>query len=128
VAGVVNLKFAKGAIGNIDSNVQARYAYDVRTEIVGSKGSIFVGSLQGAPATFFTAAGSSAALTDHFLSRFADAYLLEARNFAQTMLAGKMPRITGDDGLRSLAIAVAAENSHLRGQACKVSHESAASA
>ena len=128
VAGVVNLKFAKGAIGNIDSNVQALYAYDVRTEIVGSKGSIFVGSLQGAPATFYAAAGSSAALADHFLSRFADAYLAEARDFVHTMLAGKAPRITGEDGLRALEIAVAAENSHLRGQPCKVAPESAASA
>src|SRR5262249_41052685 len=73
VAGVVNMKFAKGAIGNIDSNAQALYAYDVRTEIVGSKGSIFIGSLQGAPATFLTPAGSSEVLADHFLSRFADA-------------------------------------------------------
>src|SRR5215471_10592813 len=46
VAAVVNLKYAHGAIGNVESYVQAIYAYDVRTEIVGSKGSIFVGSLE----------------------------------------------------------------------------------
>ncbi len=128
VAGVVNLKFAKGAIGNVDSNVQALYGYDVRTEIVGSKGSVFVGSLQGTPAAFLTSAGRNEVLADHFLSRFADAYLAEAREFVHTMLAGKAPRITGEDGLRALEIAVAAENSHLRGQPCKVPHESAASA
>ena len=37
VASVVNLKFEKGAIGNIESHAQAVYGYDVRTEIVGSK-------------------------------------------------------------------------------------------
>src|SRR5438128_968449 len=40
VASVVNLKFEHGAIGNIESYAQAVYGYDVRTEIVGSKGSI----------------------------------------------------------------------------------------
>lgn len=128
VAGVVNMKYAKGAIGNIDSNVQALYGYDVRTEVVGSKGSVFIGSLQGAPATFLSAGGSHDVLADHFLSRFADAYLAEARDFVHTMLAGKAPRVTGEDGLRALEIAVAAENSHLRSQPCKVPHESAASA
>ena len=49
VAGVVNLKYGRGAIGNIESYVQAVYGYDVRTEVVGSKGSILVGSLQQTP-------------------------------------------------------------------------------
>src|SRR3984893_8797450 len=39
VAGTVNLKYSHGAIGNIESYVQAVYGYDVRTEIAGSKGS-----------------------------------------------------------------------------------------
>jgi scyllo-inositol 2-dehydrogenase (NAD+) len=126
VAGVVNIKFAQGAIGNIDSNVQALYGYDVRTEIVGSRGSIFVGRVEGAATTFFTPAGSSAVLADHFLSRFADAYLIEARDFVHTILSGKAPRITGEDGLRALEIAVAAEQSGKTGQSCKVGRQAAA--
>jgi len=126
VAGVVNMKFSKGAIGNIDSNAQAIYAYDVRTEIVGSQGSIFVGSLQGAPATFLTKAGRSAVPVDHFLSRFAEAYLTEVRDFVQATLTGKAPRITGEDGLRALEIAVAAEQSGKSSQPCKVRQNAAA--
>src|SRR5579885_2302544 len=42
VASSVNLKYHKGGIGNIESYVQAVYAYDVRTEILGSKGAVFV--------------------------------------------------------------------------------------
>jgi predicted dehydrogenase len=121
VAGTVNLKFEHGAIGNIESYVQAVYAYDVRTEIVGSKGSIFVGSVQGTPATFLTAHGSQDILADHFLSRFADAYVAEARDFVHLILTGQAPRITADDGLRALEIAVAAENSYLQGRPCEVS-------
>jgi inositol 2-dehydrogenase len=126
VAGVVNLKFAHGAIGNIESYVQALYAYDVRTEIVGSKGSIFVGSLQKTPAIFLSTRGSNEILADHFLSRFADAYVAEVKDFVHTMLAGGAPRVTGEDGLRALEIAVAAEKSHLQGRPWSVAEAKAA--
>ena len=46
----MNLKYSRGAIGSIDSYAQALYGYDVRTEVIGSKGSIFIGSLQQTPA------------------------------------------------------------------------------
>ncbi len=121
VASVVNLKYVHGAIGNVESYVQAVYAYDVRTEVVGSKGSIFVGSLQKTPALFLTTHGSNEILADHFLSRFADAYLAEVQDFVRTMLTDKAPRVTAEDGLRALEIAVAAENSHLQDRPCKIS-------
>ena len=120
VAGVVNLKYQRGAIGNIESYVQAVYGYDIRTEIVGSKGSIFVGSLLGNSATLLSSNGGIETLADHFLTRFADAYLAEVRDFVQNMLNNQPPRVTGEDGLRALEIAVAAENSHLQSEPCKV--------
>ena len=120
VASVVNLTYRHGAIGNVESYTQAVYGYDVRTEIVGSKGSIFVGSLQHAPAVFLSARGGERSLTDHFLARFADAYLAEVRDFVHNMLHGLAPRVTGDDGLKALAIAVAAEKSHLHSKPIEV--------
>jgi inositol 2-dehydrogenase len=126
VASVVNLKYVRGAIGNVESYVQAVYAYDVRTEVVGSKGSIFIGSLQKTPATFLTKQGSNEILADHFLSRFVDAYLAEVQDFVHRVLTDQEPRVTGEDGLRALQIAVAAENSHLQSRPCKISQEKAA--
>jgi inositol 2-dehydrogenase len=120
VASVVNLKYEHGAIGNVESYVQAIYGYDVRTEVVGSKGSIFIGSLEKTPATFLSAGGGTHILADHFLSRFADAYLAEVVDFAHNMLHDRPPRVTGEDGLRALEIAVAAENSHTQDKPCKV--------
>jgi scyllo-inositol 2-dehydrogenase (NAD+) len=121
VAGVVNLKFAQGAIGNVESYAQAVYGYDVRTEIVGSKGSILVGSLNRTPALFLTAHGSTQANADHFLATFADAYLAELQDFVESVLQDRPPRVGGEDGLKALAIAVAAEASHLQAKAMKVS-------
>jgi hypothetical protein len=37
------------------------------------------------------------------------------------MLTDKAPRVTAEDGLRALEIAVAAENSHLQDRPCKIS-------
>jgi scyllo-inositol 2-dehydrogenase (NAD+) len=121
VAGVVNLRYGRGAIGNIESYVQAVYGYDVRTEIAGSRGSILVGSLQQTPVTFLTNEGGTQKLADHFLTRFDDAYVAEMQDFVQSMLRGRVPRVTGEDGLRALEMAVAAEKSYLQSGPCRVS-------
>jgi inositol 2-dehydrogenase len=121
VASVVNLKYRRGAIGNIESFVQSTYGYDIRTEIVGSAGSIMVGTIQQTSSTFLTKNGGTQTLADHFLTRFTDAYVAEVRDFVDNLLNDRPPRVTGEDGLRALEIAVAAEKSHLEGKPCGVS-------
>jgi inositol 2-dehydrogenase len=120
VAGVVNLKYQRGAIGNVESYAQCVYGYDVRTEVIGSKGSILVGTLRQAPVTFLKRNGGTYEVTDHFLTRFADAYLAEVRDFVDNMLNDRDPRVTGKDGLRAVEIAVAAQKSSLNAVACPV--------
>lgn len=127
VASVVNLKFARGGIGNIESHAQAIYAYDVRTEIIGSRASIFVGGVHHTQATFLTSSGGTQVLADHFLTRFADAYLAEMGDFVHNMLHDRPPRVSGEDGIRALAIAVAAEQSHLQGKSCEITGASSRS-
>ncbi len=120
VAGVVNLQYQRGAVGNVESYAQAVYGYDVRTEVVGSLGSILIGSLQQHSAVFLTGKGGERALSDHFLSRFADAYLAEVRDFVHNVLHERPLRVSGEDGLKALAITVAAEESYLQGTAIDV--------
>jgi len=120
VASVVNLKYRHGAIGNVESFVQAVYGYDIRTEVVGSKGSILVGSLQQTPVTFLARDGGTQVLADHFLTRFEAAYVAEVRDFVHNILHDKPLRVSGEDGLRALEIAVAAESSHLQSKPCSV--------
>src|SRR5246127_4179814 len=120
VASVVNLKYRRGAIGNIESYVQAVYGYDIRTEIVGSNGSILVGTMQQTPVTFLAKEGGSHLLADHFLTRFEAAYVAEVRDFVHNILNDRPLRVTGEDGLRALEIAVAAENSHLHSKPCSI--------
>jgi predicted dehydrogenase len=120
VASSVNLRFGRGAIGNVESYVQCLYGYDVRTEIVGSKGSILIGGLRQNSATFFKPSHGSYELEDHFLSRFREAYVAEAIDFVDTILSDRAPRVTGKDGLRAVEIAVAAEKSLRTASPCAV--------
>jgi scyllo-inositol 2-dehydrogenase (NAD+) len=120
VAGTVNLRFRHGAIGNIESYVQCQYGYDIRTEIVGSKGSILVGGMRENSATFLKPNEGSYELEDHFLTRFRQAYVTEVIDFIHTILSDRAPRITGEDGLRAVEIAVAAEKSYHSASPCTV--------
>jgi predicted dehydrogenase len=110
-SGVVNLQFAGGAIGNVESFLDAQYGYDIRTEIVGTKGTIQVGRLQQTPLVLMTRGGSTHDLTTHWLSRFAGAYQAELTDFVRAVRTGSKPRVSGHDGRQSLAIAIAAVQS-----------------
>jgi inositol 2-dehydrogenase len=109
---VVNLRFAGGAIGNVESYRQAGYGYDVRTEIVGSKGTLAVGYPQNVRDMRLTAENAA----DGYLTRFADAYASEIRDFIMTVREGRPPQVTGRDGRSALAVSLAAERSYREGR------------
>jgi inositol 2-dehydrogenase len=111
-AGVVNLRFARGALGNVESFRHARYGYDIRTEIVGSKATLMIGALKRTPELVLAAGGAAHDVVGHYLERFADAYLNEMRDFVESVLRDRTPEVTGEDGRRALAIALAAERSY----------------
>jgi predicted dehydrogenase len=71
-----------------------------------------VGYLQQTANLVLTNAGISYDVVDHWLGRFADAYLNEIRSFVGAVLAGKPVWPTADDGRRALAVALAAEQSY----------------
>ncbi len=111
-SGVVNLQFSRGAIGNVESFMNAQYGYDIRTEIVGMKGTLQVGSMRQVPLLALTREGAGYGLISHWLSRFAEAYQAELADFVRSIVDSQTPRVTGFDGRQSLAIAVAAVQSH----------------
>lgn len=109
---LVNIKFKRGGIGNVEAFRKAIYGYDIRTEIVGTLGTIQVGYLQATHTIALTRSGPSFETIDHWLTRFADAYLNELVDFVRVVASGKTPRVTGEQGLRGLEIAAAAERSY----------------
>ena len=110
-ATVINLRFARGGIGNIEAFRKSSYGYDIRTEVLGTKGAVHVGYLHEAPFHVLTEDGVRHDVVNHWLVRFADAYLEELRDFVQRIAADKPVCITGEDGRKALAGALAAERS-----------------
>jgi scyllo-inositol 2-dehydrogenase (NAD+) len=108
---LVNLRFLRGGIGNVEAFRKSNYGYDIRTEITGTKGTIQVGYLKQTANLTLTGSGPSYDIVDHWLVRFADAYLLELRDFVRRALAGSAAGATGEDGKRALMTALAAEQS-----------------
>ncbi len=107
-AGVTNLRFEGGAIGNVESFREAIYGYDIRTEIVGTRGTLMVGYLRQTHDLVLTRNGVSHDVVDHYLVRFADAYVNEVKDFVRMIQKGGTPFVTGEDGRKALAIALAA--------------------
>lgn len=113
---LVNMKFSRGTLGAVENYMQACYGYDVRTEIVGTKGTIMTGYLQQTAEVVLTTNGSKTDVVDHFLVRFAEGYLNEMRDFVHTIQTDSEPQVTGFDGRQSVAAAAAAERSHREGR------------
>jgi scyllo-inositol 2-dehydrogenase (NAD+) len=57
---------------------------------------------------------------DHWLSRFAEAYLVELTDWVKRMLAGDPPYITGRDGRAALEIAIAAQRAYASGSTIRL--------
>ncbi|HYH12579.1 MAG TPA: inositol 2-dehydrogenase [Thermomicrobiales bacterium] len=106
---VVTLTFASGAIATIENSRRSGFGYDVRTEVFGSGGAIFVDDAQATPVRRFHREGVT---EDHhwfFLNRFGDAYVAELESFVSAVAHDRDVAVTGADGRAALLLAYAAE-------------------
>jgi myo-inositol 2-dehydrogenase/D-chiro-inositol 1-dehydrogenase len=108
---IVTLRFAGGGIAVIDNSRRAGFGYDVRTEIFGSNGALFVGYSRDTPILHLTKAGVFSDHVHWFLERFDQAYVDELRDFVDCIVHDRQPAITGDDGRAAMALAYACEAS-----------------
>lgn len=105
---VINLKFAGGAVGNIDLSRNAVYGYDIRTEVIGSTGSLMIGRLQHTPLLVLTPNQISHDGIPYFMERYGEAYAAEMRSFVESVVDGKPVGATAADARAATAIAIAA--------------------
>jgi predicted dehydrogenase len=109
---LLNMRFSRGTLGAVENYMQSGYGYDIRTEIVGSKGTIITGYLRQTAEVVLTSEGAKTDVVDHFLVRFADGYLNEMRDFVHTILSDRAPKVDAFDGRQAVAAAAAAERSY----------------
>jgi len=108
---MVELAFSRGAVAHVEAMWGARYAYDIRSEILCENGAVVVGGFAQTMLTVLRAGERRDDLYPGFLERYADAYVAELRDFVDGVFDRRPPAVTGDDGRRALAIAFAAVRS-----------------
>src|SRR5438270_13027500 len=94
----------------------ARYAYDIRSEVVCEDGAVMVGGFAQTILTVLRGGEQRQDLYPGFLERYAQAYAAEIRDFVDGVRDRRPPAVTGDDGRRALALALAAERSAERAE------------
>jgi len=112
---VLNLRFRGGAIGSIVNSRQSGYGYDIHTDLLGDNGGLKVGYERYTPITRYSRAGATHDYVPYFPERFAQAYAAELVAFIHAVQEGRPVTPTGQDGLASLKIALAATESARRG-------------
>ncbi|MBO8163518.1 MAG: Gfo/Idh/MocA family oxidoreductase [Brevibacillus sp.] len=108
---ITYVHFDSGAAGDIEASRNSPYGHDIRTEIIGTEGSIFIGTLRNQNVTLLNSKGSTYEIIPDFQTRFHDAYRLELIHFIECVQNNQTPKVTERDGKINLEIAIAATES-----------------
>ncbi len=112
----VSATMRNDVFGLIDSVCPCDYGYDARAEVAGTKGVLFIGSLQ--EHTTVTCTREKGIVAPQILSwkkRFHDAYIAEDRHFIDCIINGRQPFVTGIDGKKAVLAVIAANKSVFTG-------------
>ncbi len=119
---VITLTYADGTMAIIDNSREAAYGYDQRVEVFGSKGMVKTENNLHDSHQLFTSQGSQGSLPLHFfLERYAEAYKNEMSDYIKSLENGGEIPATGNDGLQSLKIGLAAIKSLKENRPIKLS-------
>lgn len=118
---ITTLEFENGAIGVIDNSRKAIYGYDQRVEVFGSKGVTHAENKKSDEAILGDEKGFHSSLPlFFFLERYKESYIKEEKAFINSIIEGKTPLVTGEDGKIAVVIAQAATQSLKEGKPVKI--------
>ncbi len=105
-------RFADGRQGFIDGAVSVGYGYDARTEIVGTRGIMFVGRReQDSVVGCSTDRGIAQPFVKSWRTLFTEAYVAEDQDFVDCIREDREPRVRGLDGRMAVAVVNAGNRS-----------------
>jgi myo-inositol 2-dehydrogenase/D-chiro-inositol 1-dehydrogenase len=110
--GFILLTFENGATAIIENSRKAIYGYDQRLEVFGTKGMVRAENPYKDTSLFFDESGGHMKRhPDFFMTRYIASYLEEMEAFIDALKNKKSMPITGEDGLKAMIIAAAANRS-----------------
>ncbi len=117
---VASLYFESGALGTIDLSRNGVYGYDIRTEILGTEGTLKIGYLRETPILVMTKNGITHDTVPYFTERFEQAYITQLQDFVENVLRGKPPTVSCADGVAALQASAAATLSFKENRPVKI--------
>lgn len=118
---MINVRFQRGGLGNVEVSRTAIYGYDIQCEVVGAKGTIQIGYLRETPVLLLNKDGVHHDVVPHFPERFGKAYTTQIEHFIDCLLNDRMPIVTAADARAALQASLAATLSHQEGRIVYVS-------
>ena len=119
---IVNIKFESGGLGSISGVCPCDYGYDARVEIVGEKGIMQIGQMQGQPVVVCTDRdqGLITPIYRTWPQRFDWAYIREMEHFVSCIQTGTPSKASADDGRWAVACVLAGTRSLLEERPVKL--------
>jgi scyllo-inositol 2-dehydrogenase (NAD+) len=115
------ITFRRGALADVETYWGARYAYDVRTEVICARGTAMIGQQQRTRLDLYRNGRASHDLFTDWRERFRDAYLAELTDFVGGVDERRPPAVSGSDGRAAVAAALAGIAAFASGHAERVS-------
>ena len=110
------VSFENKALGHVEVSRNANDIYDVRTEIIGSKASVFIGQHQHSPYIKVGGSGFTFNIAHWCLDRFEKAYETEMQVFIKNVLEQKPSPVDAKEGMISLLVSQMATKSCKEGK------------
>ncbi|MDG7020310.1 MAG: Gfo/Idh/MocA family oxidoreductase [Nitrososphaerota archaeon] len=114
---ITNLYLANGVVAQVDASRMSSYGYDVRVEVLGTKGAVFTSPARPGGVRLLKGPQEAPRAYSWYEDRFEEAYLLEMRSFVECALKDQEPRAAALDGKAAVEVAAAARKSMLEGKA-----------
>lgn len=105
-----------GSMGLVELTRNAIYGYDVRTEVLGTKGAIQVAPISRTAAVLLVNGKVQRDTFPGYPERFYEAYAAEMTDFVRRVGSGLPVSTTSADGIRAMAAGLAAEKSRHTGR------------
>ncbi|MDR2434464.1 MAG: Gfo/Idh/MocA family oxidoreductase [Treponema sp.] len=103
----IEFRFKNGRLAHLEGSRNARYGYDIRTEVICTKGSVFIGDLRQTACLVLNVQGSLTDIVPEFRTRFDKAYLTEMEAFVDDVLSEREASVSLEDGIAAVELCFA---------------------
>jgi predicted dehydrogenase len=107
----VSFRCGSGAIGLVELSRDAVYGYEIRTEVLGTKGAVQVVQVNATGTALLVDGEVRRDTYRDYSERFREAYFYEMQSFAEVVRNERSPLVGSVDGIRATVVAEAAQRS-----------------